>query len=252
MVKRRAISREDKALEPKILPHLYQTLVPLMAERHGSLRYEGRKSYSFAASANAVPLTAEEFPMALRHFPIVFSMGAAPMPLALVGFEAGCNDFVDANGAWQQGVYIPAYLRRYPFAYVRESVEATRNVLCADLSSTDFVTQGESGRPLFEGSDPAQVLKEAMTFCNRYETALERTRAATVEFIEHGLIGASTVTITQGGKSLKVEGFQTLSEEKMRELPDKVLASFMRRGLGSILNAHFMSLANFSELRGRE
>jgi hypothetical protein len=252
MVKRRAISREDKALEPKTLPHLYQTLVPLVAERHANLYLGNSRSFEFARTANAVPLTAEEFPMALRHYPIVFSDGALPMPLALVGVQKGVNDFVEDDGSWKTGTYIPAYLRRYPFAFVKESAEAERNILCADLSSVSFVAQPENGRALFENGKTSQVITDALEFCNRYETALARTRAAMSEFAEHELIGASTVTIAKGGKSLKIQGFQTLSEEKLRELPDDVLADFVRRGLSSILSAHFMSLSNFSVMAKSE
>ncbi|MEM7290386.1 MAG: SapC family protein [Pseudomonadota bacterium] len=248
MAKRRAISREDKALEPKNLPHLYQTLVPLLPERHGSLRLGTKKAFDFAARANAVPLTAEEFPIALRHYPIVFSLGDNPSPLALVGAQLGKNDFVTNDGTWRAGTYIPAYLRRYPFAYVREDAESTRNILCADLSSTLFTPNEQESRPLFENGESAQVINDALTFCNRFEIAMERTRAATKEFLDHDLIGASTVSITRGGKVTKVEGFQTISEEKLRELSDDVLASFVRRGLSGIMHAHFMSLANFSDL----
>lgn len=252
MVKRRAISREDKALEPKSLPHLFQSLVPLLPDRHGNLHLSGTKSYDFASTANAIPLTAEEFPLALRHYPIVFSGGEAPMPLALVGVTQGTNDFVEADGSWRKGAYVPAYLRKYPFAFVRESQEATRNVLCADLSSTAFTSRPDGARPLFEDGEPGKAITDALDFCNRFETALARTRAAVTEFSEHGLIGPSTVSISRGGKSMKIEGFQTLSEEKMRELPDDILAGFMRRGLSSILSAHFMSLSNFSAMASDE
>ncbi len=252
MVKRRAISREDKALEPQSLPHLYQTLVPLLADRHSGLFLQPRASFDFARNANAIPLTAEEFPMALRHYPIVFTAGDNPMPLALVGFQQGKNDFVDADGQWQTGAYIPAYLRRYPFAFVRESAESTRNILCADLSAPVFSNTPDDGKALFSDGAPAEALNGAMEFCKRYETAMERTRAAIAEFAQHGLIGPSAVTIERGGKSMKVEGFQTLSEEKMRDLPDDVLAGFMRRGLATILTAHFMSLANFSSMGASE
>ncbi len=246
MAKRRAISREDKALEPQNLPHLYQTLVPLLAERHSNLNLTGRKSYEFASAANAIPLSAEEFPFALRHYPIVFSGGDNPMPLALVGFTWGINDFVDGDGNWRKGTYVPAYLRRYPFALVRESDSAERNILCADLSSTCFANKTDKSRPLFEDGQPAQATKDALEFCNRFETAMARTRAVMAEFTKHELIGESTVTISKDGKSLKVEGFQTLSEEKLRALPDDVLAGFMRRGMATVINAHLMSLSNFS------
>jgi len=126
MVRRRAVSPEDKAPSAEKLPLLYRTLVPLVPERHMDLRLNGRRDYSFAAEANAIPLTVDEIPTAMRHYPIVLAPGRTATPVALVGFEQGKNAFVDKDGAWQEGTYIPAYVRRYPFGLVRESAEADR------------------------------------------------------------------------------------------------------------------------------
>src|SRR3990170_5032720 len=35
--------------------------------------------------------------------------------MAITGLRDGQNLFVNKNGSWPAGVYIPAYLRRYPF-----------------------------------------------------------------------------------------------------------------------------------------
>ncbi|MEL7404595.1 MAG: SapC family protein, partial [Pseudomonadota bacterium] len=50
------------------------------------------------------------------------------------------------------------------------------------------------------------------------------------------------------GKSVKVEGFQIISEEKIRKLSDSDLAGLARRGVLNIFAAHHMSLTNFSSL----
>ncbi|MBM7070299.1 SapC family protein [Actibacterium sp. 188UL27-1] len=246
MVKRRAVSRHDKQLQPETLPLLYQTLVPLSPEGQGSLGFQADRDFSFAARANAIPLTADEFPMALKDYPIVFSAGAKSTPLALVGMQQGRNDHVTADGSWRTGTYIPAYLRRYPFALVRESDTAERNILCADLSSTLFSTTAAPDRMMFEDGKSSKLLTGILEFCNRYEVALHRTRLMVEDAQKHDLIGPSTVSISRGGKTLRVEGFCVVSEERLRDLPDDVLASFARRGVLNIFAAHQMSLSNFS------
>ena len=248
MVQRRAVAREDKDLQPDRLPTLYKTLAPLIAERHGNLFLSTDRSYDFASVANAIPLTVDEFPQAMRHYPIVLAGSDVPTPVALVGHAPGQNDFVDADGGWRAGTYIPAYLRRYPFAYLRESEDADRNILCADLSSTLFATTGADDRALFDGSEPSDVLKSVMDFCTRYETALHRTRAAIEEAHRLDLIDPASVTVTVGGKTLKVEGFSMISEDKLRKLSDKDLADLARRGVLSMYHSHHLSLTNFSSM----
>ncbi|MEL6172874.1 MAG: SapC family protein [Pseudomonadota bacterium] len=248
MVKRRAVARQDKDLQPEKLPTLYKTLIPLTAERHGSYFLAAERIYDYAKEANAIPITADEFAQVARHYPIVLAGAKDPTPVALVGYTAGRNDHVDAEGNWTQGTYIPAYLRRYPFCYVREGAEADRNILCADLSSIIFDTKGEADRALFTDGEPGPLLKNVMDFCNRYEVAVARTRAAIQEAVALDLVEPSTVTITAKGKSVKVEGFQIISEEKIRKLSDSDLAGLARRGVLNIFAAHHMSLTNFSSL----
>lgn len=246
MVQRRAVDKADKELQPQVLPTLYKTLVPLIGERHSNYFLSEDRSYAYASETNAIPITADEFPQAMRSYPIVLAGSDVPTPVALVGFSVGKNDQVAADGSWKIGAYIPAYLRRYPFAYVRESKEADRNILCADLSSMIFSTSGDPERALFKDGQPGTVLTNVMEFCNQYEIALQRTRAAMQEAKALDLIDSSSVSITRNGKTLKVEGFSIISEEKLRKLSDKQLADFARRGILNIFAAHHLSLTNFT------
>lgn len=248
MVQRRAISREDRELQPATLPTLYKSLIPLIAERHGGLFLNTDRSFGFAQSTNAIPLTVDEFPQAMRDYPIVFAGGDVPTPIALVGYQAGQNAFVDSDGAWRDGCYVPAYLRRYPFAFLRETADADRNILCADLSSTLFANQGEDERALFVDGAPSTALAAVMDFCKRYETALQRTRIAMEEAKSLDLIDAATVTVSAAGKTVKVEGFSMISEDKLRKLPDKTLADLARRGVLSMYHSHHLSMTNFSAM----
>jgi hypothetical protein len=247
MVKRRAVSRADKDLQPDTLPLLYKTLVPLTPDRHKGLYFAAKRNYAYAGMANALPLTLDEFAPAMRNYPIVLAGGAVPTPVALVGYAAGSNQCVDADGAWLDNHYIPAYVRRYPFALVRESATVERNILCADLSSVLFESKGEDDRALFnEAGETGSVINSVIEFCTKYDQAVERTRLAMQEAADLDLIQSSTVTITRGGKNYKVDGFQIISEEKLRALPDDVLAGLARRGVLTIYAAHHLSLTNFS------
>lgn len=247
MVRRRAVDPADRAPSSDKLPLLYRTLVPLTPERHIGVRVLDRKDYSFAATANVIPLTVDEFPVAMRHYPIVLAPGELATPVALVGFERGRNAYVDADGQWRKGAYIPAYVRRYPFGLVRESVEAERHILCVDMSST-LLGEGDEGQPLFNSEgQPADATKRALDFCQRYVASTERTRAVMHEAQELGLIGPSEVTISRGGRKQKVDGFALISEEKLRGLDDATLGGLVRRGVTSLYAAHQMSLANFTE-----
>jgi len=246
MVKRRAVSKADKAIQPETLPVLYKTLVPLTKERHGGYYLSETRRYDFASMVNAIPIMLDEFPVALKSYPIVMAPGVVPTPVALVGAAVGRNDYVNADGTWTEGSYIPAYVRRYPFAFLRESETSDRNILCADLSSVQFETQGAPERALFDDDGPAAALTRIMDFCNRFEKTVQRTRLAMEEAQALDLFDASAVNVSRDGKTMKIDGFQIISEEKLRKLPDDTLAGLARRGVLTLFSAHHLSLTNFS------
>lgn len=233
-------------MQPDRLPLLFKTLVPLTADRQGDLYLSAERSFDFASVANAIPVTVDEFGPALRHYPIVLAGGDVPSPVALVGYSPNRNDFVQADGSWAASAYVPAYLRRYPFAYVRESESSDRNILCADLSSIQFAPTGDADRALFTKGKPSQMLTSIMEFCNRYEQSMERTRQTMAEAARLDLLEETVVNISRGGKTLKVDGFRVISEERLRALPDDTLADLARRGVLGLFTAHHLSMANFS------
>lgn len=249
MVRKRALADGEQVEVNGRLPLLYSGLAPLNPAQHGDLFISVERDYQFASEVNAVPITADEFTQVARHYPIVFSLGAAATPVALVGFENGRNDQVDADGGWAEGRYVPAWLRRFPFLLLRENEQTDRKILCADLSSTLFQTEAEGGQPLFdEAGEPGTVLTTALDFCNRFEASMARTEAMMRELVELDLMQASSVSIKRGEQNARIDGFSMVSEEKLRALEDAPLAALARRGVLTLIAAHHISVTNFSQM----
>ncbi|MEM7488610.1 MAG: SapC family protein [Pseudomonadota bacterium] len=246
MVRKRAVAADEVSLPGIKLPPLYSMLTPLTPERHEGLRLRPMRDFGHAAGLNAVPLTADEFPRAMRDYPIVLAGGSGHMPVALVGLTTGRNDQVDEGGAWAEGRYVPAYLRRYPFMLVREGEGSDRSILCADVTSTLFTEDPEEGQPLFEDGAAGPALSRILDFCTRYETAMARTRAVMADATALDLVQPSRVEVNRDGRTGRIEGFALVAEERVRALPDDKLADLARRGVLSLFAAHQMSLSNFT------
>ena len=82
-----------------------------------------------------VPLTVGEFPIAGIYYPIIFA-GDRYQPLAVMGMRQGSNLFVGADGAFEVGAYIPAYIRRYPFVLANDQARE-QLVVCIDRDAID-------------------------------------------------------------------------------------------------------------------
>ncbi|MBV8237465.1 MAG: SapC family protein, partial [Sphingomonas sp.] len=119
------------ASAPQQLPLFYNGLEPLSSELHANYRIRPANVAPFLRGQHAIPLTVEEFPLAQRFMPIVFSAGEDPVPLALMGLNEGVNVFIDADGKLtEENFYVPAYVRRYPFMLARLRPDADELSLC--------------------------------------------------------------------------------------------------------------------------
>lgn len=107
------------------LPLFYSDLVPINTDIHANFKTRMTNKAKWMASNHVVPLTVEEFPLTQRNLPIVFSAGDDPIPLAMFGLNEGVNVFVDEDGTVDPAIYVPAYVRRYPFLLARLSSDAT-------------------------------------------------------------------------------------------------------------------------------
>ena len=227
----------------------YKRPEQLNAARHKDLGIRPDTGYSFATNANAVMLTGVEFVHAARTYPIVFVGGDTPSPVAVLGVRRGENLFV-TDGRWMPGAYIPAYIRRYPFAFV-ESEDKTNLILCVDVDSEAVSPDAET--KLFDADgQPTEFTKRALEFCTSFQAQHNLTRKLCAELKAHDLLVSRNADITlPGGEKTAVRDFLTVSEEKLNALPDEVFLEFRKAGLLPFIYFHLMSIENFRSLSER-
>jgi len=232
-----------------LLPPLYSALEPLTPQRHSDLRLRDA-GYAFAARISAIPLAFEEFSPASRHYPIVFTAQAPHMPMVIMSLAADANPQVDANGVWQAGKYIPAYLRRFPFFLVRVAEGSDELALCMDTAAPQISTT--EGEILF-GADgkPTPILDQAFAFSRSLEAAMQKTRALTDLLTSLNLLQPTAVQFEQNGKPTKIDGFHAVQREAFAALPAEKLAELRDNGALELIYAHLASMAALPELTAR-
>lgn len=235
------------------LPLFYKELVPLNSNDHATWRSRTTNQAKWLVNQHAVPLTVEEFPQAQRFFPIVFSAGPDPVPLALMGMNEGVNVFVDGEGALTGPVYVPAYARRYPFLLARLSPDANELSLCFD-PETDLIGEFDEGVALFENGKPSESITSTLKFCEQFEIAGQKTQAFVEELKKHDLLMDGEVAIQQEGSDqpFVYRGFQMVNEEKLRELRGDVLRGWNQSGLLPLIFAHLFSLDLVRDIFARQ
>lgn len=227
------------------LPLFFGALEPLQALRHGSLRLR-HAGYGFARTATGIPLTAEEFGTASRSLPIVFMPEAPYLPVALAALVAGQSHVVAADGNWKPGVYVPAYVRRYPFLLARTREDADEMALCIDPTAKALgTTEGEA---LFKDGKPTAVTDRALAFARSYEVAVQRTQAMVNHLVELELLQPGAVQFQLDGQPRRVDGFRAVDRQRLARLSADGFMDLRDRGYLEPIYAHLLSIGGVPEL----
>ncbi len=227
------------------LPLFYKDLMPLNSRDHKGWKSTVFEDTSFFASSHAIPLTVDEFVDAQRNYPIVFTAGDNPLPIALFGLNEGVNTFIKENGNLEENSYLPAYVRRYPFILARLSQESDDLSLCFDPSA-GVVGEFDNGNELFDSEGkPSEFTNNVLEFCRRFEESGQRTRNFMDEIIKHDLLMDGEIAITRNDnpdQPFIYRGFKMIDEKKLRELPSEVVDEMHKNGMMLIVHAHLFSL----------
>jgi hypothetical protein len=236
------------------LPLFYGNLEPLSSTQHPNHKARQANEAKFLTTAHAIPITVDEFVSTQRHCPIVFSVGDSPVPLALMGLNEGVNVFVDAEGKLiNNEVYIPAYVRRYPFMLARLAPDAEELSLCFDPTS-ELVGEFDDGNALFEDGKPSETTNQILKFCEEFELSAQRTNAFMQDLKEAGLLMDGEVSIQPSGSEQPFiyRGFQMVNEEKLRELRGDELRKMNQNGMLALVMAHLFSMSMVREIFGKQ
>ena len=235
------------------LPLFYNDLMPLNSVDHAAWRARGTDKAKWLVNQHAVPLTVEEFPMAQRHFPIIFSSGAdVPVPLALMGMNEGVNVFVDDEGAVKSPIYVPAYARRYPFMLARLRPDAEELSLCFDPTS-ELVGDFAEGEALFDNSAPSEACKATLDFCEKFEIAGQKTGQFVEELQKHNLLMDGELALgINDQEPFTYRGFQMVDENKLKEMRGDVLRGWAQNGILPLIYAHLFSLELVRDVFARQ
>jgi hypothetical protein len=226
--------------QPELLNH----------QSHGALGLRmPARPLEFARKSRAVPVTLSEIASAQKHFPVVFSDLENPVPLAVVGTRDDVNLFIDENGNWEREVYIPAYIRCYPFALAARSNDEFAVVIDRAAESIS-----ENPEQPFFGPDKKVTpeIQALIDFVGRYDAETKRTVQFGQRLKELGLLAGQQVTRKkESGEEEPVASYVAVDSEKLDALDDAVVRELFGQGYLAGVFAHLFSLENWQVIINR-
>lgn len=245
-----SIPAEDMTITP---PFAYAEIVPLRKEHRVLVPQAGKIPPAFR-EINAVPISMVEFDPAARDYPIVFVTGDNARTFAafvVLGLEAGRNLFLMADNTWDRRVYVPAYVRRYPFCMSTITVDGQlreERLVCVEKKAIR-----DKGDRLFDDSGAALPdWERQQKLLTEYEADLLRTNEMCAVLAADGVLEAFTMQAQPNeGTPLALSGMARVSEQKLAELDAEKIRSYMRRGYLGRIYAHIAAIGNFQRLLDR-
>lgn len=231
----------------------YSQPEPLSPEMHGKLGVKSMDGpFGFAKAGHAIPLTVGEFPLAAVTGPIIF-VGDDKLPIAVMGLNAGDNIFLRPDGLFEPGVYVPAYIRRYPFVFANDDT-AKQMVLCIDRAAEFIVDKGYDQAFFEADGQPSQYTKNCIEFCNNFEIERQRTVSFVQILKDLDLFETKVASFTPmnadgtQGEPQKIAEYFGVSEDKLNNLPLEKVAEIRANGALAQIYAHLLSLVGWDRL----
>jgi len=234
-------------------PFGYGEIVPLHRNQKVRLPAPGALP-EFCQRVNAVPISYSEFGAACRDYPLAFitsDQGQTFIPVGVLGVTGGENLFL-CNGRWDNSVYLPAYLRRYPFCMARvtlDSVAQADRLICVEkafLSDDGERMFDDAGAALPRWQPIEKILQE-------YEADLDRGREMCAILADYALLEPFTLqaSLKEGG-GMNLGGMHRVDERKLEFLNAAQHKNLIRKGIMGRIYAHLISLENFARLLARK
>ncbi|MED5412433.1 MAG: SapC family protein [Pseudomonadota bacterium] len=231
---------------------LYEKPEVLTLEDHGALGIAPlERPFDFAAKIQTVPLVATEIASAQKNYPVIFSNLEDPQVFAVVSIIKDKNMFVDNNGHWEPFHYVPAYLRRHPFAFAK--AEGDQLALVIDRSSERITV--DSKFPFFDGEKLTEDTKKMVEFCSQVEAERQRTVDFANKLKQLDLLDVQEVapgSSDEDQQKQKLASYYAVNNKKLNELPSESLQELHKAGYLSSIYAHLHSLENWGKLLERQ
>lgn len=224
-------------------------VVPLDSVKHKDLRINVDRNYGHVSNQNMIPLLAFEFLQASTNFPIVFVKQQETgkfKSVALLGLNASENLVFSDNKVHSN--YIPANVRRYPFAAGGKSVDESEMVLCIDENSA-LLNESEGMQIFDENGKPSEATQQVTKMLSDI-LAKDAATDIFIEFlVEHDLLQPADVTLKLGEEGdRQINGLYKVNEEALNELSDEEALTLYKRKYFAAIYAHLASLSQFNRL----
>ncbi|PQA79923.1 peptidase [Limnohabitans sp. TS-CS-82] len=227
---------------------MFEKMVPVNKERHANFKVKPSADFEFASKFHIAYVTMHEFVRAAATYPIVFLEDKEAddfRPVVLMGLDAGENLFVNDQGTWEAS-YVPAMIRRYPFALTKVPDE-DRYVVCVDEAS-ELLSETEGNAMFDEQGNPTEVIENVRRYLAELQQMDQLTREFTKFLGEHNLLTPLNMRVNAADEVKNITGCYVINEERLNNFSDNLFLEVRAKRYLPAIYAHLISLPQIERL----
>jgi hypothetical protein len=227
---------------------MFEQVVPVNKERHARKKVRPSNDFRFAAGFHIAYVTTHEFARAAATYPVVFledKQNDSYRPVALLGLDAGQNLFVDAKGQWSAS-YIPAIIRRYPFALVK-ATDADQYIVCVDEASA-LLSDSEGAALFDEAGEPTQVIENVKRYLGELQQMDQITGDFSSFLVQNNLLTPLNMRVNTDNQVRNITGCHVINEERLNNFSDAKFLELRQKGYLPAIYSHLISLSQIERL----
>jgi hypothetical protein len=229
---------------------MFEQVVPVNKDRHAHKKIKVASDFRFAANFHIAYITTHEFARAASIYPVLFLEDQGQdefRPVVLMGLDAGENLFVDGQGQWAAS-YIPAIIRRYPFA-LSKAAEEDRYIVCVDEAS-ELLSDSDGAAMFDEQGNPTQVIENVKRYLGELQQMDQVTHEFTRFLVQNNLLTPLNMRVNTANQARNITGCYVINEERLNNFSAQKFLEVREKGYLPAIYAHLISLAQIERLAG--
>ncbi|MEI8645603.1 SapC family protein [Pseudoalteromonas sp. Hal040] len=220
-------------------------------QKHANLYINNAPSAEFGDNINYIPIVADELKQLVLDYPVYFMKNPQTGQFelfVLTGFTARENLFLQ-QGRWR-AQYIPLHIKRQPFKLgLRDATitNPTDNDLAVLIHQDHPRVNANIGERIFDQQGEPTAYLNAV--CEQLMTLMhgnKRTSAFITTLLEHELLEAVQLSLTQHGEKQTYSGLYAINEQELAQLDAHTLKSLHEMGY---LQACYMIIASTGHIQ---
>ncbi len=226
---------------------MYNNIELITKDEHKDFGVANVEGYAHSKELTTSMITMSEYYQSCKNYPIVFSKNEEEgwFSVALLGLEKE-NKFLNEDNTWKEDCYIPAYVRRYPFIYIKNEDD-----LLLGFDADHKIEKKEADARYFfdDEGEKTEFVDKVLNFMNQVQNSSKETKEFIETLDELDLLEASNITGKNAdGEDISITGFWILKEEKLNELTQKNKTMLCKKNYMQPITAHLISLSNIQRL----